>query len=167
MAVINAFVTNNVESLAADKCTAARCGGAITRTVAFNFEVAAADDNASIYRIAKIPGTAIIKSLMWANDAIAGLSDPSVGIYKPLDIGGAVIDVDSIMAAADLSAGVATLTEKFAPAIADIGKDILSLSGVADADKDKYASVDVAITTATGVTAAGTIAGFLTYTEGI
>jgi hypothetical protein len=168
MAVINAFVTNNIESKAADTCIAARFGGSIVRTVFFNFETLAADDNASIYRIARIPGTAIIKDLVIANDSIAGFTNPSVGIYKPLEVGGDVIDVDILMVATDLNAGLATPgTQKFAPAIADIGKDVLSLAAVADADKDQYGSVDVAITTAAGVSAAGTIAGYLTYVEGV
>lgn len=167
MAVVNAFVTNNVESQAADKCIAARLGGGIKRTVAFNFEVAAADDNASVYRIAKLPGTAIITSIRWASDAIAGLTDPSIGVFKPLEVGGDAIDDDCLMASADLNAGVATLTEKFAPAIANIGKDLLALAGVADADRHKYASVDVGIITDAGVTAAGTIAGFIDYIEGV
>lgn len=167
MAVVNAFVTNNVESKPADTCIAARFHGSIVRTLAFNFEVAAADDNGSIYRIGKLPVTAIVKSLRLANDAIAGLTDPSIGVYKALEVGGAVIDVDCLMVAADLSAGTATLTEKFAPAIADVGKDILSLAGVADADKVKYGQVDVAITTAAGAAAAGTISGILEYVEGV
>lgn len=167
MAVINAFVTDNVESKAADTCIAARSTGSIKRTVAFNFEVAAADDNASIYRLFKLPATAIVTSLRLANDAIAGFTNPSVGVYKPLEVGGAVISVDCLMVATDLSAGTATLSEKFAPAIADVGKDILSLAGITDANKVKYSSVDVAITTAAGVTAAGTISGICTYVEGI
>lgn len=168
MAVINAFVTNNIETpKTADQCVAARSGGSIVRALVFNFEVAAADDNASIYRLGKIPATAIPLSLRFANDAIAGFTNPSVGVYKPLEVGGDLIDVDCLMVAADLNAGTATLTEKFAPAIADVGKDILSLAGVADADKPKYNSVDVAITTAAGVSAAGTISGILLYVEGI
>ena len=166
MAVINAFVTQNASSVAADVDIAARCGGSRVKAVAFSFEVAAADDNASIYRICKIPPTAIPLSLRIANDATAGLTNPSFGVYKPLEVGGAVIDVDCLMAATDLNAGTATLTEKFAPAIADVGKDILSLSGVADADKDKYGSVDVAMTTADGVSAAGTISGILLFVDG-
>jgi hypothetical protein len=49
-----------------------------------NFEVAAADDNASIYRLFKLPPTAIVTSLIVGNDAIAGLTDPQFGLYKPL-----------------------------------------------------------------------------------
>lgn len=168
MAVINAFVTNNIEAQAADICIAARNAGSVLRAVAFNFEVAAADDNASIYRICKIPSTAIPLSLRIANDATAGLTNPSFGVYRPLEVGGAVIAVAVLMAATDLNAGTATLTEKFAPAIADVGKDILSLSGVADVDKVKYSgSLDVAMTTAAGVSAAGTISGILIYVEGV
>lgn len=166
MAVINAFVTDNVESKAADTCIAARSTGSLVRTVMANFEVAAADDNGSIYRLFKIPGTAIVTSLRVANDAIAGLTDPQIGIYKPQELGGAVIDVDCLMESVDLNAGAA-MTERLVTAIANRGKDVLSLSGVADADKNKYGSVDVALTTPAGVTAAGTIAVELTYVEGV
>lgn len=168
MAVINAFVTNNIESQAADKCISARIGGGIKRALVFNFEVAAADDNASIYRIAKLPGTAIITSIIVANDSIAGFTNPQIGVYKPLEVGGDVISVECLMAATDLNAGLATPgTQKFAPAIADFGKDVLALAAVAAADRHKYASVDIAITTAAGVSAAGTVAGIIEYIEGV
>jgi hypothetical protein len=167
MAVINAFVTQNASSVAADVDIAARCGGEKVKALLFSFEVAVADDNASIYRIGKIPGRAIPLSLRIANDATAGLTNPSFGIYKPLEVGGALIDVDCLMVATDLNAGTATLTEKFAPAIADVGKDVLDLAAVAEADKDQYASVDVAMTTAAGVSAAGTISGILLYVDGV
>jgi hypothetical protein len=168
MAVKNGFVTNNVESKTADKCAAPRCGGSVVKTLFFNFEVEAADDNASVYRIGRLPGTAVPIQLIVLNDAIAGLTNPSFGIYKPLEQGGALIDVDCLMAAADLNAGLATPgTQKFYPAIADVGKDLLSLGGVDDDDKQKYAIVDVAITTAAGVSAAGTISGMLIYADGV
>jgi hypothetical protein len=100
------------------------------------------------------------------NDAIAGFTNPSIGVYKSLDVGGAVISVDCLMAATDLNAGAA-MTERLATALADRGKDILSLAGVADADKKKYGTVDVAITTAAGVTAAGTVVVEIEYSEGV
>lgn len=167
MAVKNAYVTNNVESKAADLCIAARNAGSLVREIAFNFEVEAADDNGSIYRIAKLPVTAIVTSVRIMNDAIAGFTNPSIGIYKPLELGGAVIDVDCLMAAKDLNAGTAAMLEVLTPTIADVGKDILSLAGVADADKKKYGTVDVAITTAAGVSAAGTVSGVIRYVEGV
>jgi hypothetical protein len=166
MAVVNAFVTDNIESKAADTCVAARTTGSIVRTVMANFEVAAADDNASVYRLFKLPPTAIVTSLIVGNDAIAGLTDPQFGIYKPLELGGAVIDVDSLMASVDLHAGAA-MTERLVTALANRGKNILQLSGVAAADLQKYGSVDVAMTTPAGVTAAGTVVVELTYAEGV
>lgn len=168
MAVVNAFVTDNVESKAADTCIAARSTGSVVRAIVFNFEVAAADDNASIYRLFTVPGTAIPLRLTLFNDAIAGFTNPSIGIYKPLARDGAVIDVDILMAATDLNAGLATPgTQKFAPAIENVGKNLLQLAGIADADANKYGSVEVAITTAAGVSAAGTISGIFEYIEGV
>jgi hypothetical protein len=166
MAVINAFVTDNVESKANDVCVAARSTGSLVRTVMANFEVAAADDNASVYRLFKLPPTAIVTSLRVGGDAIAGFTNPQVGIYKPLEVGGDVIDVDCLMEAVDLNAGAA-ITERLVTALANRGKNVLQLAAVADADAYKYGSVDVAITTAAGVSGAGTVVVELTYVEGV
>jgi hypothetical protein len=59
------------------------------------------------------------------------------------------------------------MTERLVTALANRGKNILQLSGVADADLQKYGSVDVAMTTPAGVTAAGTVVVELTYVEGV
>lgn len=171
MAVVNAYVTHNASGLAVDKDIAARCLGGVVKCLPFSFEVAAADDNASIYRFAKgLSPRAIPLSLIVYCDAIAGLTDPQFGTYKSLDLGGAVIDVDALVDSVDIHAGQATLTEMLIPsglAIDAVGKDLLTLSGVADADKDKYGGIDLAMTTPTGVSAAGTVSGFFFFIDGV
>jgi hypothetical protein len=166
MAVKNAFQLQNASGVAADVDIAARNAGSLLRKVVTSFEVEAADDNGSIYRVAKLPVTAIVHSLRVGCDAIAGFTDPQVGVYKPLELGGAVIDVDCLMAATDLHNGQA-IAEALATVLADRGKDILSLAGVTDANKVKYGTVDVAVTTAAGVSAAGTVVVEIEYSEGV
>lgn len=169
MAVVNAYVTHNASSKAIDLGPGQYCGGGVIKCVPFSFEVAAADDNASIYRFARLSGRAIPLSLKLLSDVIAGPSDAQFGIYKPLDKDGAVIDVDCLAVSVDITAGKATFTEMLIPtgvAQDEVGKDLLSLAGVAEADKHKYGEVDIAMTTPTGVTAAGTIAGVLFYIDG-
>lgn len=171
MAVINAYVTHNASSKTIDTDIAARCLGGIVKCVPFSFEVAAADDNASIYRFIKgISPRAIPLKLELLSDATAGLTDVQFGTYKSLDVGGAVIDVDCLAVSVDITAGKATLTEMLIPtgvAQDEIGKDLLDLSGVAEADKKKYGGLDIAMTTPAGASAAGTIAGHFWYIDGV
>jgi hypothetical protein len=165
MAVVNALVTHNASSKVVDVDIAARFLGGVTVSVPFSFELAAADDNASIYRFASIPANAILISLKLLSDATAGISDAQFGIYKPLAQGGAVIDVDCLMASTDITAGKAVLTEVFVPSIADVGKPVATLAAVTDINE--LGNVDVALTTPTGPTAAGTISGVLQYVLGV
>lgn len=170
MAVVNAVVTNNASSVAADVDVAVRFSGGLKHVVPFSFEVAAADDNASIYRFARIPANAIITSLKLLSDATAGISDVQFGIYKPLEIGGAVIDVDVIAVSVDITAGKAVLTEMLIPSSAcgsypNFGKTVIDCAGVGSTQY-KYGSVDVAMTTPTGASAAGTISGVLEFVLG-
>jgi len=70
-------------------------GGAAEKVICLNFEVAAADDNASLYRVAK--GISSDRRLVQAemvNDAMTSSSDWDFGVYKGLDDGGAVIVKD-------------------------------------------------------------------------
>lgn len=170
MAVINDYVTTNAGAVKADVDVAARFSGGIVKCVPFSFEVAAADDNASIYRFARVPITAIPLSLKLLSDATAGLTDVQFGVYKTLDVGGAVIDADSLAVSVDISAGKAVQTEMLIPtglAQDEVGKSFGALSGVSAADMKKYGSVDIAMTTPAGATAAGTIAGFLFFMDGV
>ena len=171
MGVVNAYVTHNASSKAIDVDIAARCLGGVVKCVPFSFEVAAADDNASIYRFIKgISPRAIPLSLKLYSDATAGISDVQFGTYKSLELGGTVIDVDALVQSVDITAGKAVLTEMLIPAglaIDEVGKDLLTLSGVADADKVKYGGIDIAMTTPTGASAAGTISGFFYFIDGV
>lgn len=171
MAVVNAYVTHNASSETIDNDIAARCLGGIVKCVPFSFEVAAADDNASIYRFIKgISGRVIPLSLILLSDATAGISDVQFGVYKSLDLDGSVIDVDALAVSVDITAGKATQTEMLIPtgiSQAEVGSDLLSLCGVAEADKQKYGGVDIAMTTPTGASAAGTIAGYFYYIDGV
>ncbi len=166
MAVINAFVTNNISAKAADADIAARNGGAIVRKVLFNFETAATDEAASVYRVARIPATAIVTSVLLSNDAISGLTDLDIGVYKPLEVGGAAIDADCLKDGLDAHAGIATLTAEYAPTLADVGKNILAVAGVTAGTEQKYGSVDVALTSNAALVEAGTVSGVIEYVEG-
>jgi hypothetical protein len=100
-------------------------------------------------------------------DAITGLTETDIGFYKPLEVGGAVVDIDAIVDGADYHAGLAAQTEVFVPAIDSIGKNAYELAGITEPNSIGYGSFDVAITNVSDVTAAGTFAGVLYIVSGV
>jgi hypothetical protein len=159
MAVEDKLVTHNATSQVVDVGDSILFGGGRVVSIPFSFEVAAADDNNSVYRFARISPQAIIKSLKLLSDATAGMTDTDFGFYKPLELGGAVIDKDCIVDGADINAGKAVFTEMFVPTIADVGKRAYEIAGVTD--YQKYGAFDVAMTSVAAASAAGTISGVL------
>lgn len=122
------------------------------------FEVEAADDDGSIYRIVKdIPYDLVPHSLIVTNDAITGGTDFDIGIYETLADGGIVLDKDIFADGLDLSsahiegAGISGLA---AIPIEDSQKTIYEFAGETLSTKKRY---DIAITANTVGTAAGTI----------
>lgn len=57
-------------------------------------EVAAADDDGSVYRMVQVRSSDRISSIMVANDAITGGTDYDIGIYQTTANGGAVVTKD-------------------------------------------------------------------------
>jgi len=163
MAVENKVVTHNATSAAANSKSASLWHGGTVRAIPFSFEVAAADDDGSIYRIANISPLAVIKSVKLISDAIAGATVYDCGFYKPLEVGGAVIDADAIFANNDINAGNAAFSEKFAPDPVNVGKPAYVIAGLTS--YKEYGSFDIALTGDTVGTAAGTIAGIIEVIE--
>jgi len=166
MAVEDKIVTGNAESKAVDTGIAVRFTGGTLKVVPFSFEVAAGDDAASVHRFARISPRAIVVGLELLSDATAGATDIDFGVYKPLEVGGAAVDKDCLVDGADISAGKAAFTEMLVPTIADFGKPIYEVAGIAEADAVEYGSFDVAMTAVSDVTAAGTISGRLFFVDG-
>lgn len=77
--------------------------GAPLNVAVATVEVAAADDNASVYRMLQVPSNAIITRLEILNDAIAGATDYDVGLYKQARYGGAAVDVDLLCDGLDMT----------------------------------------------------------------
>jgi hypothetical protein len=66
-------------------------------------EVAAADDNDSVYRMVRLPSNAIVYRIETMNDAITGGTDFDIGLYKIETDGGLVADKDRFASAIDMS----------------------------------------------------------------
>lgn len=167
MAVVNAFVTGNAEAVAVDTGVAARFSGGVVKAIPFSFEVAAADDDGSVYRIGRMSPRAIILSIQLLSDAIANATDYEIGFYKALTLDGSAVDIDCLLGSTDINAGNAALAEVFVPTISNYGKEAYLLAGVAAADAEKYGSFDLAITANTVGTAAGTISGLVLFIDGV
>lgn len=164
MAVENKYVDPD---LAAGKLGySAFVSGDKDTSLIFNFEVAAADDDGSIYRIAKgLNPNLIVKSVKIFNDAITLGTDYDLGIAR---INGDVLGTgDQLAAALDMSAAAGIATPKNGltnVAIEDIQKRLYELAGQTVLNKSE--GFDLVITANTVGTAAGTISGVIEFVQG-
>lgn len=130
------------------------------------FEIAAADDDLSVYRLFKgIPSNYIPVEITIATDGVTGATDADLGLYK-VGIGGAVVDKDVLMDGQTLASaltrasghqiGLANVN------IADIGKTLGELSAQTDIDP----SYDIAMTINTIGNATGTVTVVALFAQG-
>lgn len=166
MAVENKYV--NADIVAEKKAVAAFSQGAQDYTAIITFEVAAADDNASVYRLMKnIAPDMIIEDVQIFCDAITGGTDWDLGLYKNLDRGGAVIDKDVFLDAGDLSSALirgAGLDGMSAVNIVDSIKRVYEHAG--DTLSTRELGYDLALTANVVGTAAGTITVIVRFVQG-
>lgn len=163
MAVVNAYTDTLID---AGRAKPLKSHGYRTITCIGSFEVAADDDNGSVYRIDRIPSDAIPVSAKVANDAITGGTDYDLGFYEVSSqiAAGAAVDKDVLMDGADLSAGHAVGSELnglSALAIGDRGRKVYELLGKTLANKKPQ--YDLTFTANTVGTAVGTIEYIVEY----
>lgn len=159
MAVINDYVNSDYKS--GKLLDAKSNGGTSLKTFVISFEVAASDDDGSVYRLMSIPSTASIFDLAISNDAITGGTDYDIGLYDTSDNGSAVVDKDLFADGLDLSSAGDKANANTAPDIADIGKKIWEYSALSLTENPSK-EYDLAITANTVGTAAGTITVHIT-----
>ena len=125
-------------------------------------EVAAADDNNSVYRLARVPSGARIHRIELLTDAITGGTDYNLGLYKTAINGGAVVDDNLFGDALDLSSGNTVPVEVTFDQLdkADIEKRVWTLLGLS---ADPHTEYDLALIGITAGTGAGTISLRLEY----
>jgi len=168
MAVEDKFVDALVA--AGKKGQPIKTGGAQVLSLAGNAEVAAADDDGSVYRLARVAANAIPLFAWIGADAITAGTDYDLGLYKP-GVGGAVVDKDLLADGLDLSSGVAITANLNngltnlggADPLAAMGKTLWALLGLSVPNRQDY---DLALTANTVGSAAGTIAWRLFYALG-
>jgi hypothetical protein len=161
MAVEDKYI--NADIVADKKANAAFAQGTNTVSITETFEVAAADDDGSIYRLFKGLNPELIpSSIVVTNDAITAGTDYDIGFYET-DLG-PVIDKDALADALDLSSqhvegsglsGLVTVD------VANVKKKIWELAG--HTESTKKLGYDIAFTANTVGTAAGTVSVKATF----
>lgn len=166
MAVENKYVNSDVA--AGKKVNSAFNDGQHPIKMVCTFEVAAANDDGSIFRLFKNVNPDLIPvSIVLLNDAITGCTSVDLGLYEPLEAGGAVIDKDVFLAAEDINGGNARSSPVdglTAVAIENVQKKIFELAGHTLATRKK--GYDIALTANTIGSAAGTISVIAEFIQG-
>lgn len=164
MAVENKYVDSLV---AAGKKTAPASSGNGSAEIVMvaTFEVAAADDDGSVYRVFKaVPSNLIPTEISIACDAITGGTDYELGLYKT-DLG-AVISKGALMTGQTLATALTRATGHqlglAAVDIANVKSTLATISGQTTPD----AAYDIAITGDTVGTAAGTVTVIAKFVHG-
>jgi hypothetical protein len=126
-------------------------------------EVAAADDDNSVYRVARVPSNARISSVEVFNDAITGGTAYHVGLHQTAANGGAAAAADVFATSVDLSSANLTPLEVTYEAlnIDKIEKRVYELLGETTDTQRDY---DLTLTGATVGSGAGTISVRVRYT---
>ncbi|WP_439813982.1 hypothetical protein [Zavarzinia sp. CC-PAN008] len=136
--------------------------GARLREIAATLEVAAADDDTSVFRICQVQSNWRIAAILLTNDAITSGTSYDVGLYQTLDNGGAVVDADAYASAVDLSSGrTAPLDVAFeARNIDKVNNRVWQDGGFSSDPKQTY---ELCLTANTVGSAAGTISVRVQY----
>lgn len=165
MAVEDKYVDS---TLVSGKKTKSAFGGVGEReiTMIATLEVAAADDDGSVYRLFKsVPSSYIPTEVTIATDGITGGTDYDLGIYK-VGVGGAVVDKDILMDGQTMASALTRATGHqlglAAVNIDSVKSTLATLSAQATPD----AAYDIALTANTVGTGAGTITVIAKFVQG-
>jgi hypothetical protein len=130
-------------------------------------EIAAADDNGSVYRMGRLRSSDRVSQLTVFNDAITGGTSFDLGLYRTADDGGTVVDADLFASALDLSSGSAVgIDVTYESAATDIGKIEKRLWELLGLSADPQVDYDLAFTANAVGTAAGTVSLRVRFTGG-
>lgn len=128
------------------------------------FETAAANDDGSVFRLfPSIPSSAIPKMLRISCDAITGMTDVDMGLYKP-GVGGAVVVKDVLADGINPSAGYSRILGLDGLVSVDLANALKTLWELAGATiTNRPATYDVCMTANTMGSGVGTITAYFEY----
>ena len=164
MAVEDKYV--NADVVAGKLAKAAHSNGGKLIAMVETFEVAAADDDGSVYRVFKnLPADLIPLKIELFNDAIAAATDYEIGLYETNS--GAAKDIDCLLGTTDINAGNlrgSGVDGLGAVALSDAESMLYELAG--DTVTTRLSGYDLAVTANTVGTAAGTITIMAWFLQG-
>lgn len=129
-------------------------------------ETAAADDDGSVYRFARVRSSDRIATIMLANDAITSGTDYDCGIYRTASDGGAVVVKDVFADGLDLSSASAFRDVAYHDQAADISEVQMRVWERLGLTADPMIEYDVCLTANTVGSAAGTLSMRVQYCSG-
>lgn len=162
MAVENKWVDSNVA--AGKKGNPGIIGPGQVFSLAQTFEVAAADDDGSVYKLGIVGANMIPLKVEWNSDSISGFTSADIGFYTEE---GVAVDKDILMAQHDVNAGAAMGSEidgMHDLPIDKIGKKVYELLGKTLTTKEN--AYVLAVTANTVGSAAGTVSIRATFIQG-
>jgi len=164
MAVENKYVDTLVAG--GKLANASNFHGGSTRKAINTEELLAADDNLSVYRYFRAPGTWLVLALTGMHDAVTSGTDWDAGLYKPSVGGviGAVVDKDIFADGVDISSASRTTDFLQTVNVADMTKMIFEHA--ADTESTKDADYDIALTANVVGSAAVTVTLVGEFVEG-
>lgn len=130
--------------------------GGRVRSQCGTVEVAAADDDGSVYRFARVPSNARIISIKRYNDAITAATVYDLGLYQTAANGGAVVSQEAYGSDIDINAGT-TVGVEHAFEARNIDKIANKVWQDAGLTADSQREYDICLTASTVGSAAGTI----------
>ena len=139
--------------------------GARVRKIVSTLELAVADDDGSVYRMARVHSSWSVHAIRKYHDAITSGTDFDVGLYRTAEDGGAVVDINAYADAVDISSADVAGTEIGCEArdVANIGNKVWEDAGLT-ADPNLW--YDIAFTGVTVGAAAGTLSAVIEYSAG-
>lgn len=145
-----------------------RLMGGILKEQVGTVEIAAADDNNSVYRVGRVHSSWRISDIIRFNDAITSGTDFDVGLYDTAANGGAVINVNAFADAVSLASASVTGTNDIYEAGSDVGvedieQEVWQMAGLSS-DPNKF--MDVCYTGVTVGSGAGTLSVKIRYVDG-
>lgn len=169
MAVQNKYVDTNLNAGKIGHGSYIKGGAVIC--LPFTFELLAADDDGSVYRIAKAlnPDLILVKAEIFCDTVTSG-TDWDLGLYEPLvdGAGGTVVDKDIFADGMDFStakplsaAGLFGLKDVN---IDSVQKKLYEIAG--HTISTRKAAYDIALTANTVGSAAVTVSGYLWFIQG-
>lgn len=161
---------NNVTNLDATPPVALnkRLFGGVLKEQVGTVEIAAADDDTSVYRVGRVHTSWRISNILRYNDAITTGTDYDVGLYDIAANGGAVVNINCFADAISLASASVTGTNDLYEAGSDVGVEDIEQSvwEMAGLSSDPNKFVDLCYTGVTVGSGAGTLSVKIQYVDG-